>query len=92
MSEISIDELSKRAIQRSGIFLYNVNDAILLIELLQQASVPVLGVDAFKIYGDKIQPSMENSIDLSLEKKSHDFAVKFLTDRYNLGFVYEIVY
>lgn len=92
MSKITIEELAKRAIHRSGIDLYNIDDAMLLIKLCQQASLPILGIDAFKICGDKIQPSMENSIDLSLEKESYDIAMNFLTERCNLKFLYEIVY
>ena len=92
MSKITIEELAKRAIHRSGIDLYNIDDAMLLIKLCQRASLPILGIDAFKICGEKIQPSMENSIDLSLEKESYDIAMNFLTERYNLKFLYEIVY
>lgn len=92
MSEITIDELSKKAIHRAGIDLYGIEDAILLIKLCQKAKLPILGIDAFKIFGDKIQPSMENSIDLSLENKNYDLALNFLTDRRNLEFMYEIVY
>ncbi len=92
MSKIIIEEFAKRAIHRSGVDLYNIDDAILLIKLCQQASLPILGIDAFKIYGNKIQPSMENSIDLSLEKESYDVAINFLTERCNLEFLYEIVY
>lgn len=92
MSEITIDELSQKAIHRAGIDLYEMEDAILLIKLCQQAKIAILGIDAFKIFGDKIQPSMENSIDLSLESRSYDRALQFLTDRRTMGFMYEIVY
>ena len=43
---------------------------MLLIKLCQQESLPILGIDAFEICGEKIQPSIENSIDLSFEKES----------------------
>lgn len=92
MSKITIEELEKRAIHRPGIDLYSFDDAMLLVKLCQQASLPILGIDAFKICGDKIQPSMENSIDLSLEKESHNVAINFLVKRRNLNFLYEIVY
>lgn len=92
MSEITIGELYQKAIHRHGIDLYDAEDAILLIKLCQQAQIPILGIDAFKLYDDKIQPSMENSIDLSLENNNYDLALCFLTDRRNMGFMYEIVY
>ncbi len=92
MSEITIDELTKRAIQRSGIELYSVEDSILLIQLCQQSSFPILGIDAFKILEGKIQPSMENSIDLSMEKECYNIAIEFLTKRCDLNLMYEIVY
>lgn len=89
---MTIEELTKRAMHRPGIDLYSVEDAILLVRLCQQASIQILGIDAFKIYGDKIQPIMENSVDLSEDDDSYNSAIKFLTDRYNLSFMYEIVY
>lgn len=92
MSKITIDEFSQRSIHRLGIDLYTVEDALILVELCRQASLPILGIDAFKLCGDKIQPSMANSIDLSSEKECYDIAIKFLVDRSNLTFVYEIVY
>lgn len=92
MSRITIEELSKRAIQRPGVDLYTVEDALVLVKLCQQASTPILGIDAFIIYADKVQPSLENSIDLSFVNNCYDVATRFLTDRYNLNFVYEIVY
>lgn len=92
MSEITIDELSQKAIHRAGIDLYEIEDAILLIKLCKKTKLPILGIDAFKIFGDKIQPSMENSIDLSLDNKNYDLALDFLTDRRNLEFMYEIIY
>lgn len=92
MREITIAELSQKAIHRHGIDLYDAEDAILLIKLCQQAQIPILGIDAFKLYDDKIQPSMENSIDMSLESKNYDLALRFLTDRRTAGFIYEIVY
>ena len=87
-----MDELVKRAVHRFGIDLYSAEDAMLLIKFCQQASIPVLGIDAFKIREEKIQPSMENSIDLSSKENAHDIAIQFLTDRYNLDFMYEVVY
>ncbi len=92
MNEMTLEEFSKRAIHRPGLDVYTAEDAILLVKLCQQASLPVLGVDAFKLFGDKIQPFMEHSIDLSNENESHDKAIKFLTDRLGMDFVYEIVY
>lgn len=92
MKAITIDELSQKAIHRYGIDLYDVENAMLLIKLCQQANIPVLGIDAFRLYGDKIQPCMENSIDLSFENGNYDLALQFLADRRTAGFLYEIVY
>ena len=89
---MTIAEFSKRAIHRHGVDVYNVEDAIMLVKLCQQEARPVLGIDAFRIFGAYIQPYMEHSIDLSYEKKCYDVAISFLTDRRNLDFVYEIVY
>ena len=92
MNEISIDEVSKRAIHRHGVELYNTEDALILVKLCQQLSLPILGIDGFRIFGEKIQPSTTHSIDLSHEKKCYSIAEAFLTDRRSLGLLYEIVF
>ncbi len=92
MEKITVDEFSKRSIKRHGIELYNREDAINLVYLCQQENIKVLGIDAFILFGDAIQPSMENSIDLSYEENGYELAKKFLNDRVNTEFVYEIVY
>ena len=96
---MTIEELSKKAIHRPGMDLYSVEDAILLVNLCRQASLPVLGIDAFTLLEGGIRPDMGNSIDLSTKKydkfkeeEKYDLAIQFLVDRRKLNFVYEIVY
>lgn len=90
---MTVEEFSQKAVHRHGVDLYNAEDAIRLVELCRQASLPVWGIDAFLLFGTAIQPDMGNSIDLSSEKGGgHDRAIRFLTDRLGLGFMFEVVY
>ena len=90
MRKNAIDEFSKRAIHRASVDLYKFNDAIMLVELCKEHKVPILGIDAFMIYGDKIQPNLEHSIDLSYENDYYHLALQFLNNRKNTDFVYEV--
>ena len=66
--------------------------AIAVIAKLEDAKVPVLGLDGFKIFGEKIQPSLEQSMDLSKQSSSSwDLAKKFLADRMNSDLFFEII-
>ena len=92
MSDMTLEQFSEKAIHRPGIELYSIDDAIELVKLCQKKAIPVLGIDGFKIYGKKIQPSMENSIDLSDQNESYGVALSFLHNRHDLDLLYEIVY
>lgn len=54
------------AIIHHKLFLYRPLDAIKVIERCRELNKVVYGIDAFKLWeGDRIQPSMEHSIDYS---------------------------
>lgn len=92
MSKEILDKFSANATHRYGIDLYCIDDAITLVKMCQGEAVPVLGLDAFILEGNKTQPSMDNSIDLSYEADCYSIAIDFLEKRRNSNFLYEVVY
>ena len=63
-----------------------------------QHAIEVLGIDAFRVEGDRIQPLMEHSIDFSLSSPPagrrngcHDEAIKFLLGRGGSDIWFEVV-
>ena len=52
-----------------GVFLLKPQDAIDLVEACRNKGISVFGAEGFFIVGDKIQPSMEHSIDSSYPDK-----------------------
>jgi len=64
MNEVEL-MLKDRTIQRGGVTLFKKIDALGFIETCATKNLKVLGIDAFLLLGEAIQPSMENSIDFT---------------------------
>ena len=86
--------LEDKAINRSGILLFSKENALLFIEACKESKIQILGIDAFYLWGEYIQPSLENSIDFSSseymqkEKNIYSEAINFLKEKSeNLFFV-----
>jgi hypothetical protein len=90
-------EFNDRAIVRGRLQLFRPADAIDLIHRCNTAGVRVLGIDAFLVGPDWIQPSMEHSIDFSSEhqaellKNSWQHAERFVREREATPFLFEVV-
>jgi len=54
-----------RAIIRPGTFLLKANDAIDFLNECQKQEIRILGVDAFYLTHEKIQPSLMHSVDFT---------------------------
>jgi len=54
-----------KAINRSGILLFSKEDALLFIEACKESKIQILGIDAFYLWGDYTQPSLDNSVNFS---------------------------
>ncbi len=81
MNKVELAFSKKAAIDRGTWFLLRKDDAVDFIVECQKASIEILGIDGFyKIDEVTIQPSMEHSIDYSLEptQNVHEKAIKFL--------------
>ena len=75
--------------------MYYPKDAIRFINRCKELNKRVLGIDAFIVKGEAIQPSMENSVDYSIlnDKKGHwNEAEEFVKNYINKEYVFEIVY
>jgi hypothetical protein len=80
-----------KAIIRGGLMLFTKNDALQFLKECQKQNLKILGIDSFILLGEKIQPSMENSIDFSKTYKTDNFetAEEFIRTRSD-DFYFEI--
>lgn len=56
-----------KALVKGGVMLFSKENAIQFIRACEKENLKILGVDSFLMFGEKIQPSLENSIDFSTE-------------------------
>lgn len=71
-------------------------DALDVIKKCKELNRKIFGIDAFKITEKITQPILEHSIDYKIVQESDNGnwseAIKFLQERMNEDFVYEIIY
>lgn len=72
------------AINRNGIFLLDYTNMKKLIELCKISNIDVLGIDAFSLHNEKIQPHIDKSIDFSSEFNKHTTLEEYLK-QFNKG-------
>lgn len=86
-------EFQNRFLNRAGIQMLNITDALLYIRRCEEFGIPILGIDGFIIAPNKTQPMMEHSIDLSSPGfgGGHRSAINFLTQRSRNDFFYEVI-
>jgi hypothetical protein len=87
-------ELLSRAIVRENILLFAKENALVFVEECKKNKIQLLGIDGFFLFEDKIQPSLDNSVDFSsnFNDKSNDVysdAIKFINDK-DSSLFYEI--
>jgi hypothetical protein len=83
------------AVTHLDMIMYHPEDALRVINRCRELNRKILGIDAFIVDGEKIQPSLEHSIDFSIKKSDKGFwseAEEFIRQYMNEGFVFEIVY
>jgi hypothetical protein len=95
MNQIEIS-FKDKIIQRGGVALLSKVDTIQFIKECSEESIGILGIDGFLLFGDRIQPSLENSIDftVSYAKKDNIYEqalnfVKSINDKYYFEIVCE---
>ena len=89
-------EFTSPGILRGGLLLLHSIDALDMVQHCRHESASILGIDAFKISANSIQPLMEDSVDFSSETRpvsSIDVwqeAELFLRSRQHKDLVFEI--
>jgi hypothetical protein len=79
-------------INRGGMMIFSIPNVEIVIEELRRLNIEILGLDAFKIKGEYIQPFLEYSLDLSYNTgNSWDLALDHINQNSNLNLYYEIV-
>ena len=67
-------------------------DAMQFVNTCKEQGIAVLGIEGFQIFGEKIQPFQEHSIDFEgVIEHSQEATVKFLAERKDTGLWFEIV-
>lgn len=91
-----MDEIQRkykaRAVRRMGMWLYFIKDAIDFVNDCKEQGVEVWGLEAFRLFGRGIQPSMSNSLWMADSTNNYEKAIKFLSDPENQEYLYEIWY
>jgi hypothetical protein len=92
-----IEEFFKeKAIVRNDMMLFSKVNALAFIQACESHNITILGIDGFYLYDDKIQPSMENSVDFTSahykpkEKDIFTDAKEFLVSKEN-NLLFEII-
>lgn len=95
MNEIT-RKFKSKVIVRGDMSLFTKGNAISFIQACKENNIGILGIDGFYLFGDKIQPSMDNSEDfsgydyVSKTESIYTDAINFLNDR-DEQLVFEIV-
>lgn len=79
-----------RAINKGGLMLFSKSDAMDFVKQCQKAQIKILGIDSFSLIGEKIQPSLANSVDYSDSDVIYDEILDFIKDQ-DEKFLFEIV-
>ena len=89
------EEFRSRATVRGGIVMYHPRDAMALVMRARERGRPILGIDAFIVSAQGTEPHMEHSTDYSriegTDEPSWERALRFLQDRLESPFLFEIV-
>ncbi len=76
---------------RGSIFLLSASDTLRFVDECERNGVDLLGVEGFKLFGDKIQPFQEHSFDLNGKKeKNHALVKEFIRQRVNSDIWFEV--
>ena len=88
-------EFQKRGSVRGGVLFLSPHDALDMVACARQEHIQVLGIDGFFLRDEETEPSMQNSIDLTvgrnLDDDSWSSAERFLQQRVDSGMYFEVV-
>jgi hypothetical protein len=81
------DYFKSKALLKYDMIFFTKANALQVIQECKEKNITILGIDGFYLYNDKIQPSMEHSIDFrsisynSKGRSTYDNAIKFLNSK-----------
>jgi len=82
----------KNAVIYDNIWMYFTKKAVEIVRYCKKKNIDILGLEAFRLSGFGIQPSLNNSTWFKDTKGNWDDAVNFILDTENEEFLYEIWY
>jgi|SRR5262245_19293506 len=75
-----------------SVFVLRPSDALRFVDACERARVAILGVEGFRVFGDKIQPDQDHGFDLEGRTEgSHDYTRRFITERLDSDLWFEVV-
>lgn len=75
--EVSVEDLTiTPTLMWSGIPLFDVGDGIRLVEYCKNNNIAILGIEGFKVKGNKRIPDMDCVVDFSSSLNEMNFALK----------------
>ena len=81
-----------RGRQIGSVFVLPPDTAIQMTQYCLLSGIDVLGVEGFRIIGDRIQPQQEHSCDFDEDvPQRHEQTVQFLTQRLGTDLWFEVV-
>ena len=79
------------ALQRGSVFLLSPSDVLRFVDECERNGVDILGVEGFKVFGEKIQPFQEHSFDLYGQKaNNHSIIRDFIQQRLKSDIWFEV--
>ncbi|MDU8541287.1 MULTISPECIES: hypothetical protein [Pseudomonas syringae group] len=75
--EVSVEDLPiTPTLMWSGISLFDVGDGVRLVDYCKNNNITILGIESFKVKGNKRIPDMDCIVDFSSSLNKMDFALK----------------
>lgn len=92
-----LEHFEDKGLRRGGILLLRPNIAILFVKECMDVGVRILGIDAFRIGEDFVQPVIEHSVDFTGKKRYHPKmaygkSLEILEDLLDSELFFEIIY
>lgn len=85
-------EFEQRALRYSNIWMYFNQTTIEVINFCRTENIPVFGLEAFRLSGKGIQPSIEHSVWFENKNACWNQALEFVRQDENKEFLYEVWY
>lgn len=92
MSDIIKVKYVERAVIYSNIWMYFIKTAKDVVLDCKKNKKKIHALEAFRLFGEGIQPSMEHSIDFNHNEGNWDKAIEFLSNVKDTTYLYEIWY